>query len=211
MFSSASLKCLSRQELQVSNKLTLTFYKIVKEAEIVFSENSFEEVLKSRPSNLIRYEELRKVCRNSDAALISGSSLKLFVNLRKVSPSIQLLKIPAIVKEILIAKASANNNTTSEDSEPEFTGLKLETEKIELGEELIAFDSVIGGNLDNDVYALKIVSDKLSSVITMDEVRKYLSKQIKTSLKKPLKKKQKKKSRRKRKRRKSRKTSRKSR
>ncbi|MFN3268753.1 MAG: hypothetical protein ACK416_05805 [Zestosphaera sp.] len=210
MFSSASLKCLSRQELQ-AGKLKLFFYKIIKEAEIEFYENSFEEVLKLRLSSLVRYEKLRRVCRNSDAALISGNSIKLFVNFRKVSPSIQLLKIPAVVKEILIAKALTSDNTTSEDPEPEFMGLKLETEKIELSEDLIAFDSVISGDLDNSVYALKIVGDKLSSVITMDEVRKYLSKQVKTSLKKPPKKKQKKKSRRKKKRRRGRKTSRRSR
>lgn len=210
MFSSASLKCLSRQELQ-AGKLKLFFYKIIKETKIELYENSFEEVLKLRPSSLVRYEKLRRVCRNSDAALISGNSIKLFVNFRKVSPSIQLLKIPAVVKEILVAKAPASDNTTSEDSEPEFMSLKLEVEKIELSEELIAFDSVISGNLDDGVYALKIVSDKLSSVITMDEVRKYLSKQVKTSLKKPPKRKKKKKSRRKKKRRRGRKTSRKSR
>ncbi|MEO3992993.1 MAG: hypothetical protein QN229_01610 [Desulfurococcaceae archaeon TW002] len=202
MLSSASLKCLSRQELQAGNKFTLTFYKVIKEAEIEFSESSFEEIIKSRPGNLVRYEELRKVCRDSDAALISGNNLELFINLKKVSPSIQLLKIPAVVKEILIAKALASNNTTNKNSEPEFTGLKLEAEKIELSEELIAFDSVIKGDLDNGIYALKIVSDKLSSVITIDEVRKYLGKQLKTSPRKPPKKKRKKKSRRKKKRRK---------
>ncbi len=210
MFSSAFLKCLSRQELQ-AGKLKLLFYKIIKEAEIEFYENSFEEVLKLRPSSLVRREKLRRICRNSDAALISGNSIKLFVNFREVSPSIQLLKIPAVVKEILIAKASTSNNTTSEDSEPEFMSLKLETEKIELSEELIAFDSVISGDLDDSVYALKIVSDKLSSVITVNEIRKYLSKQVKTSLKKPPKKNRKRKSKRKRKRRRGRKTSRRSR
>ncbi|MEM1765535.1 MAG: hypothetical protein QXN90_03305 [Zestosphaera sp.] len=199
MLPSASLKCLSRQELLAGNKLTLSFYKVTKEAKVKFSETSFEEVLKSRPSNLIKYKELRKICRNSDAALISGDGLTLFVSLKKVSPSIQLLKTPALVKEILIAKVVASNDA-SESTELEFTDLKLKTEKIELSEELIAFDSVVKGDLEDGIYALKIVSDKLDSVITKDEIRKYLSKQSKqleTLARKSLKKKKKRKSRRK--------------
>lgn len=195
MLSGATLKCLLRRELEV-NKLVLSFYEVIKETRIEFPETSIEELLKLRPSNLIKHKELRKICWNSDAALISGDSLTLFVSLKEVSPSIQLLKIPVVVKEVLVAKVVTDSNV-DEDSVPGFAGLKLKTEKLELSEELIAFDSVLKGDLDDSIYALKIVSDKLDSVIIKDEIIKYLNKQskrLKASLRRRAKKKQKKKS-----------------
>ncbi len=193
MLSSATLKCLLRRELE-TGKLVLSFYKVVKETKIELPETSLEELLKLRPSNLVKYKELRKVCRNSDAALISWDSSTLFVSLKKVSPSIQLLKVPAVVKEVLVAKVMTDSNF-SEDSESGFASLKLKTEKLELSEELIAFDSVLKGELGDSIYALKIVSDKLDSVIIKDEITKYLnkqSKQLKTPRKKRARKKRKK-------------------
>ncbi|MGC8975561.1 MAG: hypothetical protein ACP5KB_05125 [Thermoprotei archaeon] len=172
----------------------LSFYKVVKETKIELPETSLEELLKLRPSNLVKYKELRKVCRNSDAALISWDSSTLFVSLKKVSPSIQLLKVPAVVKEVLVAKVMTDSNF-SKDSESGFASLKLKTEKLELSEELIAFDSVLKGELGDSIYALKIVSDKLDSVIIKDEITKYLnkqSKQLKTPRKKRARKKRKK-------------------
>lgn len=194
--------------------LTLSFYKVIKEAVVRLPETGFEEVLRSRPSNLVKYKELKKVCRNSDAALVSGDSLTLFISFKKVLPSIQLLKVPAIVKEILVAKVATDDNTAGEHSELEFADLKLRTEKIELNEELIAFDSVIKGDLEDGIYALKIVSDKLDSVITKDEIKKRLSKQdrtLETRSRKSLKKRQRKKSRRRKKKKRNKKATRKSR
>lgn len=203
MSPSVTLKCLSTQELRINN-LVLSLYKIVKEVETEFPETNFEELLKSGISNLIKRKELRKICRNSSAVLIGGDGLTFFLSFEKVTPSIQLLKVPAIVKEVLLTRIAKNNGSVKEDPEPEFTGLKLEVDKLTLSEELIAFDSILKGYLEDDIYALRIVSDKLDSVIFRDEISKYLSKQSnqsKASSKKSSKKKRKKKSKRSRKRR----------
>lgn len=214
MSPSASLKCLSRQELQVGSKLTLSFYKLVKEAVVRLPETSFEEVLISRTSDLIKHSELKKVCGDSDAALISEDGLTLFVSFKKAFPAIQFLKVPAIVKKILIARVVTDNETAGDHSELEFTSLKLRTEEIELNEELIAFDSVVRGDLEDGIYALKIVSDKLDSVITEEEIRKYLSRQDRqpeTRPRKSAKRRRRKKSRKRRKSKRSKKAARKSR
>ncbi len=179
MSSYASLKCLSRQEIRVSDKLAITLYRIAKEEEIGLPKTSFEEVLATRPSTLVRYGDLKKVCRGSDAALISGDGMSFFIILKKEFPSIQLLKMPAFVREILIVRGATDNGVAGEDSASEFSGLELKAEKIELGEGFVAFDSVFKGGLDDGIYALKIVSDRLDSVITRDEIIKYLSNQSK--------------------------------
>jgi len=175
----ASLKCLSRQEIRVSDKLAITLYRIAKEEEIGLPKTSFEEVLATRPSTLVRYGDLKRACRGSDAALISGDGMSLFIILKKEFPSIQLLKMPAFVREILIVREVTDNSVAGEDSASGFSGLELKAEKIELGEGFVAFDSVFKGGLDDGIYALKIVSDRLDSVITRDEIIKYLSNQSK--------------------------------
>jgi hypothetical protein len=191
MTPNASLKCLSRQEIRVSDKLAITLYRIAKEGEIGLPETSLEEVLASRPSSLVRYRDLKKVCRGSDAALISGDGMSLFIILNKEFPSIQLLKMPAFVREILVVREAAGNGVAGEESGSVFSGLRLRAEKIELGEGFVAFDSVFKGGLDDGIYALKVVGDRLDSVIIRDEIIKCLSDQgrLKTPPKKTSKKK----------------------
>ncbi|MEM2021303.1 MAG: hypothetical protein QXP80_03640 [Zestosphaera sp.] len=183
--SNAVIKCLERREVPLTNDVMVTLYKVVKDLDARMPDVKVIDIHQLRTADLIKHSGLRRVCRDSDAATLSKNGLSIFITLRKPSvASLQLLNKPSVVREICVLReiSSSSEHKSGGDPQVERTediesfGVRLALERIQLGEELIAYDSSLKGELSTDVVALKIVGQEFERVISRDELIAYLDK-----------------------------------
>ncbi len=179
------IKCLKRREIPLINDVRVTLYKVVRELDARMPNVKVIDIHRLRAADLIRHSGLRRVCRDSDAATLSKNGLSIFTMLRKPPvASVQLLNKPSVVREICVLREISSSGEREGGEGPHVEGagdmgvfgVRLALESIQLGEELIAYDSILRGDLSTEVVALKIVGQEFERVISRDELIAYLNK-----------------------------------